>query len=76
MKADIKSVNFAWNMLFESDSFAVYRVSCTLETHEGQISNASHVFDISKIERPSNLNRAELKAYEYAAEQIGLEIDK
>lgn len=75
MKTDIKKVSFEWNKLFETDSFIVYRVTCNLETNDGQFSSASHVFDISKSERTSNLNRAEIKAFEYAADQIGLDVE-
>lgn len=75
MKADIKKVGFEWSKLFETDAFVVYRVSCNLETNDGQLSNASHVIDISKVDRDGALNRAEQKAYEYAAEQIGLDVE-
>lgn len=70
-----KRYNFTRNKLFETDAFIVYRVTCNPETNDGQSSSASHVFDIFKTKRTGNLNRAELKAYEYAAEQIGLDVE-
>lgn len=75
MKAEITKVGFDWIKMWESDSFIVYRVVCNLETSNKQISNASHIFTISKRQESARDNRAEVEALRYAADQIGLDLD-
>jgi len=75
MRSDLKSVDFEWIKEATTDAHIIYRVVCKITVEGDRKSTASHVFTMNKFDNSPDENRAEVKALDYAARQIGLDLE-